>query len=67
MKKKSFYLFFGLVLISFNLYAQPRVDSVKFFTDTEIVDITLTTDIRELRDLENVEKYQPASIYDGVP
>ena len=62
MKKKYFYLFLSLVFISFNMYAQPREHSVKFFTDTEIVDINLTTDIRELRDLENVEKYQPASI-----
>lgn len=62
MKKKYFFLVNSLLLISVSLMAQPRVDSVKFFTDQEIVEITLTTDIKELRDLENVEKYQTASI-----
>lgn len=62
MKKKLFFLINSLLLISLSLFAQPRVDSVKFFTDQDIVDITLKTDIKELRDQENVEKYQPASI-----
>ena len=63
MKKIKWLLFVSLFLNSFYSFAQTiPVDSIKFFTDEGVVDLTLTTDISKLQVKENVETYQPAAI-----
>src|SRR6186713_2289844 len=52
-----------LVLINLSAQAQiTPIDSIKFFTDQQIVEIKLTTDISKLQIQENIEVYQPADI-----
>lgn len=38
------------------------IDSIKFFTDESIVDLSITTNIRELQDVKGDEVYQPADV-----
>lgn len=45
-----------------SLAAQTPVDSVKFFADEDLIEITLSTDIRQLQSSKGDEVYQPASI-----
>jgi hypothetical protein len=47
MKKTFFFLFVALIC-SFKIFSQP-IDSLKFFTDDQLLHITLTTDIRALQ------------------
>jgi hypothetical protein len=47
---------------TFTVSAQNQVDSIKFFTDPGIVEISLTTDIGKLQIPENIEVYQEADI-----
>lgn len=41
---------------------QNKVDSIKFFTDETVIDLTLSTDIRELQNSKGDEVYQPAEV-----
>jgi len=38
------------------------IDSLKFFTDESIVEMSLTTDIKKLQDKNSIESYQPAEV-----
>ena len=63
--RKNKWLLPALFLLSSGFTAkaqQAAVDSIKFFTDEELVELTLTTDINKLQIKENVETYQPADI-----
>ena len=48
------------------LQAQP-IDSVQFFTDDRVVEMTLTTDIRNLQTEKKLNVYQPASVVVNFP
>lgn len=63
MKKNKFF-FLALLLVSSLLpNAQTsRIDSIKFFKDEGLIDMTLTTDIRELQSSKGEEIYQDASV-----
>ena len=57
----------GLLLLLFmtgSLAAQKTsaIDSIKFFTDERLIDITLSTDLRQLQGAKGDEVYQPAVI-----
>lgn len=64
MEKIKGFLIACLLLFATNsIHAQVQpIDSIKFFTDTELVEITLTTDIGKLQIAENIETYQPGDI-----
>ena len=63
MKKIKYSLLALLVFSSVLLNAQAkRIDSIKFFTDESMIDITLTTDIRDLKSAKGEEVYQAATI-----
>ena len=63
MKKiKCFWL---LVLLGVNFLAKGQrspIDSIRFFKDEGLIDITLTTDIRQLQSSKGDETYQEASV-----
>lgn len=61
MKKKMWSLALFILFISISVSAQ-RVDSLKFFTDEGIIDVTLTTDIRGIQNQKGDEQYQNATI-----
>lgn len=62
--KKIKYFFIAILLVSSLLVkAQTSpIDSIKFFTDEGLIDITLTTDIRELQTEKGEEVYQDANV-----
>ena len=64
MKKIKWLTLVCLFLLNtFSIRAQTSpVDSIKFFTDEGMIEMTLTTDIGKLQIKENVETYQPADI-----
>ncbi len=52
-----------LLVSSLLLNAQAnRIDSIKFFTDEGLIDLTLTTAIRDLKSVKGEEVYQDATI-----
>lgn len=65
---KNIRWFFLLLLIAGHtvMQAQP-VDSIKFFTDTGLIEMTLTTDIRTLQNSKGEDQYQPASVVCRFP
>ena len=40
----------------------PSIDSIKFFTDENLIEMTLTTDIRKLQNEKKLEVYQDATV-----
>ncbi len=63
MKKIKYFLLTALLVSSLMAKAQTsRIDSIKFFTDEGLIDMTLTTDIRELQSVKGEEIYQEASV-----
>lgn len=63
MKKIKWFLFACLAANSLLAPAQaPVIDSVKFFADETLVEMTLTTDIKKLQDKTSIEAYQPAEV-----
>ena len=63
MKKiKSLLVILFVVLAMPAISQSPAIDSIKFFTDEGLIEVTLTTDIRELQTAKGEEVYQPASI-----
>ncbi|HEY6064472.1 MAG TPA: hypothetical protein VIV35_12725, partial [Chitinophagaceae bacterium] len=63
LKKIRSVLLAALLVSSSLLKAQTSpIDSIQFFTDEGIIDITLTTDIRELQTEKGEEIYQDASV-----
>jgi len=62
MKKIKWLFIIGLLVNSLVSLGQSPVDSIKFFTDDKLIDMTLTTDIRKLQTEKKLEVYQPASV-----
>lgn len=52
---------FLVLVISVEAQDSP-IDSVKFFTDLGVIDMTLTTDIKKLQTEKKLEAYQDASV-----
>ncbi|MES1198182.1 MAG: hypothetical protein ABUL41_02790 [Chitinophagaceae bacterium] len=68
MRKIKWLFLACLAANSFLAQAQaPQIDSIKFFTDESIVEMTLTTDIKKLQDKTTIEAYQPAEIRVRLP
>lgn len=68
MKKIKWFLLTTLAATSFVARAQsPLIDSVKFFAEDAVVEMTLTTDIKKLQDKKSVEAYQPADVSVRLP
>ncbi len=61
MKKIKWLLLVCFTVSAFSATAQP-VNSVKFFTEEGLIDMTLTTDIRKLQTEKGEEIFQPATI-----
>lgn len=64
---KNIYVFFLALLVAGTLSAQEKVDSIKFFTDEEIVEMTLTTDIRKMQQEKGEDMFQPATALCKIP
>lgn len=59
-KLKCFLLFcFGATALLSNA---QKIDSVKFFSDLGVIDMTLSTDIRKLQGQKGVDMFQPAVV-----
>jgi len=62
MKYIKWLLIISLLLNVHVSPAQSRIDSVKFFMEDKLVDMTLTTDIRKLQGEKKLNVYQPANV-----
>ncbi len=51
-----------VVLLTAGSLAAQKIDSIKFFTDPGVIDVTLNTDMRNLQNSKGDETYQPATI-----
>ena len=61
--KKYAQLFLSLILQQYSIFSQPSpVNRQLFFLDDKTVEVTLTTDIRKLRNDKKTPTYQPANI-----
>lgn len=61
--KKFVWLPLSLLLLSAgSLFSQSKVDSVQFFIDEGVVEMTLTTDIKKMQGEKGVDVFQPASV-----
>ncbi len=66
MTRNKWFLLLLCILSSLITGAQP-VDSIKFFTDDKLIEVTLTTDIRSLQTSKGEDQYQPATIVCQMP
>ena len=66
MKKIILLLIISVPAGSFWVQAQS-IDSIQFFTDDKAIEMTLTTDIRNLQTEKKMNVYQPASIVLNLP
>ena len=67
MKKIKAILSIFFLAIVFVSQAQAPIDSIKFFTDESLIDMTLTTDIRKLQTEKKLNVYQPANAIVRMP
>lgn len=69
MKKNKWLVLACFMLLNiFSAQAQTSpVDSIKFFTDEGVIDLTLTTDIKKLQTEKKLEVYQDASVVMRFP
>ena len=69
MKKNKWLALTCILLInSFSIFSQSTpIDSIKFFTDDGIIDMTLTTDIRKLQTEKKLNVYQDAGVVMRFP
>lgn len=65
--KKLRLLIFLLLAGSITIYAQQPVDSIRFFRDEGLIDLTLATDIRKLQNEKGSEVYQDAELICRFP
>ncbi|MEO5946068.1 MAG: hypothetical protein ABIP79_04580 [Chitinophagaceae bacterium] len=62
MKKFNFFFCIILLLFSHISSAQKTIDSLKFFTDEDILEMTLTTDIRGLQRQKGDDVFQDGTV-----
>ncbi len=67
MKKIKWLLLAFIISSSFLSSAQAKVDSIKFFTDEDIVEISLSTDIRKLQNEKLPDVFQEAEVTLTLP
>ena len=67
MKKINAILVVFFLINVFVSQAQAPIDSIKFFTDESLIDMTLTTDIRKLQTEKKLNVYQPANVIARMP
>lgn len=67
MKKLKWLLLAFIISSSFLSSAQTKVDSIKFFTDEDIVEISLSTDIRKLQNEKLPDVFQEAEVTLTLP
>ena len=67
MKQTKWLVLICLLANSLLAAGQAPVDSIKFFTDDKIIDMTLTTDIRKLQSEKRLGVYQDASVVCRFP
>jgi len=65
--KKIKWLLPVIFILNINISQSQVIDSLKFFTDESLVEMTLTTDIKKLQDKKSIESYQPAEITVVMP
>lgn len=66
--KKLYGSFLSLTILGIlSTKAQQPIDSVRFFTDEAIIEMTLTTDIRKMQTEKGEEVYQPATVVCRFP
>lgn len=63
---KFFFIIPGFILY-LNAYAQPLINRQQFFLDERLIGVTLTTDIKKLRNEKKIPAYQPAKIIMHFP
>lgn len=56
-----------VLLLCSHLISGQAIDSIKFFTDDKLIDMTLTTDIRKLQSEKKIDVYQDASVVCRFP
>jgi hypothetical protein len=61
MKKIYCIVIFCFITFIQSLKAQPRIDSLQFFTDTSVLDVTLTTDMTKLINQKSKNESQKAT------
>ena len=61
MRLFKFLCFFSLIIAGLAANSQA-VDSIKFFTDEKLIDMTITTDIRKLQIEKSIDVYQDADV-----
>ncbi|MES1198181.1 MAG: hypothetical protein ABUL41_02785 [Chitinophagaceae bacterium] len=66
MKKRSWMMAIVLLFCSHLISAQV-VDSVKFFADDKLIEMTLSTDIKKLQSEKKLNVYQPANVSLAFP
>src|SRR5438128_2347441 len=60
--KKIVFAFLLLLTISTQAQKITPIDSIRFFTDESIVNVSFSTDIRALQNSKGDEVYQPATV-----
>ncbi len=61
MKRISILLICFLLFAGQRSHAQVKVDSIAFFTDEKIAELTLTTDVRKIQNEKGIDVFQPAT------
>ncbi len=61
MKKKS-WITFPLLLLCSHLISGQVIDSVKFFTDETLIEMSISTDIKALQTEKKLDVFQPADV-----
>jgi len=62
MKKVILLFTFTTVCLGKYIYSQDQVDSVQFFVDQSVVEVTLETDLKDLLGKRQRDRYLPATI-----
>lgn len=61
MKRLFLLTCMALLCCAVQVHAQAKIDSIQFFTDERIAELSLTTDIRKLQNEKGDDVYQPAT------
>jgi hypothetical protein len=62
MKKLLVSMLLVVGLVSISALAQDKIDSIRFFTDESVVEMTLTTDIKKMQSEKGEDVFQPANL-----
>jgi len=60
--KKIFCLLLPVFLLSSQFISAQLIDSIKFFTDENLIDLSITTDIKSLQSEKKIDVFQDADI-----